>query len=112
MIEELNHEALLALPQGDVRLLGTEVAQRLLSSTELARMAYVARDSTPRVLPMLFHWDGSALVMDTFAGAPKIAALRARGNVAITIAAASTPPEVLLVRGVAEVTDVEGIVAK
>lgn len=99
-----------ALPQGHPGLLETEVAQRLLGSKELARVAYVAADGTPRVFPMLFHWTGAAVVLATFAGARKIAALRARPDVAITIDAASTPPEVLLIRGRAEVTDVAGIV--
>jgi hypothetical protein len=36
--------------------------------------------------------------------------MRARPDVAMTIDAASTPPEVLLVRGRAEITDVAGIV--
>lgn len=103
-------EDVMALPQGDVRLLDSEVARRLLASRELARLAYVAADGTPRVFPMLFHWTGAEVVMSTFAGARKIAALRARPDVAITIDAASTPPEVLLVRGRASVTDVDGIV--
>ena len=100
----------LALPQGHLELLGSEVAQRLLRSTELARVAYVAADGTPRVFPMLFHWTGSEIVLCTFAGARKIAALRARPDVAITIDAATTPPEVLLIRGRAAVTEVDGIV--
>lgn len=99
-----------ALPQGDVGLLDSGVAQRLLVSTELARLAYVAGDGTPRVLPMLFHWTGEEIVLATFAGARKIVALRARPDVAITIDAASTPPEVLLIRGRASVTEVAGIV--
>lgn len=98
------------LPQGDVRLLETEVAQRLLRSTELARLAYVASDGTPRVFPMLFHWTGTELVLATFAGARKIAALRARPDVAVTIDTPATPPEVLLLRGLATVTDVDGLV--
>ncbi|MEV4517567.1 pyridoxamine 5'-phosphate oxidase family protein [Dactylosporangium sp. NPDC049525] len=97
------------VPQGDVRLLDSPVAQRLLSSTELARIAYVASDGTPRVFPMLFHWTGTELVLSTFGGA-KVANLRARPAVAITIDAASTPPEVLLIRGRAEITEVDGIV--
>lgn len=100
----------MALPQGDVGLLRTDVARRLLSSRELARMAYVAADGTPRVFPMLFHWTGTEIVLSTFRPARKIAALRARPDVAITIDAASTPPEVLLVRGRVEITDVVGIV--
>lgn len=100
----------MTLPQGDVGLLNTEVAQHMLNSTELARMAYVAADGTPRVFPILFHWNGAEVVMATFAGARKIAALRARPDVAITIDTNTTPPETLLLRGRAEVTDVEGIV--
>ncbi|MFD0579757.1 pyridoxamine 5'-phosphate oxidase family protein [Dactylosporangium darangshiense] len=102
--------AMTGLPQGSLGLLEHEVAVRLLASSELARLAYVAGDGTPRVMPMMFHWTGEELVMSTFAGAGKIAALRARPAVAVTIDAAGPPPEVLLLRGDAEVTDVEGIV--
>lgn len=104
-----NREDVMALPQGDVGLLGSDVAQRLLVSKELARLAYVAADDTPRVFPMLFHWTGTEVVLSTFGGA-KVRALRAKPDVAITIDAASTPPEALLIRGRASVTDVEGIV--
>ncbi|GHF25925.1 pyridoxamine 5'-phosphate oxidase [Amycolatopsis deserti] len=97
------------LPQGDLKLLGTDLAQRMLASTELARLAYVARDGTPRVLPMLFHRTGEEVVMATFAGTAKLAALRARPAVAITIDRAGPPPEVLLVRGNAVVTEVDGV---
>lgn len=98
------------LPQGDVGLLHTQTAQDLLRSTELARLAYVAGDGTPRVLPMLFHWTGDELVLCTFAGARKIAALQANPHVAVTIDAATTPPRVLLLRGRATVAEVDGIV--
>jgi hypothetical protein len=98
------------LPQGHPDLIAGETAQRLLASRELARLAYTAADGTPRVFPMLFHWTGEEIVFGTFAGARKIAALRARPDVAITIDTASAPPEVLLLRGRAEVTDVDGIV--
>jgi nitroimidazol reductase NimA-like FMN-containing flavoprotein (pyridoxamine 5'-phosphate oxidase superfamily) len=101
----------MTLPQGDLRLLETDVAQRLLRSTELARIAYVAKDGTPRVFPMLFHWTGGKVVFSTFGGL-KVNALRARPDIAVTIDAATTPPSVLLIRGKAEVTDVDGIVAE
>jgi PPOX class probable F420-dependent enzyme len=97
------------LPQGDVRLLGTDIARHLLNSTELARLAYVARDGTPRVFPMLFHWNGEEIVFATFAGTSKLNALRANPAVAVTIDTAGPPPEVLLIRGRAEVTEVDGI---
>jgi len=100
----------MTLPQGDVRLLGTDLAAGLLASTELARMAYVAKDGTPRVFPMMFHWTGEELVFATFEGARKIRALRARPDVAITIDRPGPPPEILLLRGAVEVTDVAGLV--
>lgn len=99
-----------ALPQGDPRLLHGETARRLLVSRELARVAYVAADGTPRVFPMLFHWTGEEMVLSTFHPARKIAALRARPDVAVTVDTAGTPPQALLLRGRAEVTDVEGVV--
>ncbi|HYH32596.1 MAG TPA: pyridoxamine 5'-phosphate oxidase family protein [Pseudonocardia sp.] len=98
------------LPQGHPDLITTDTARRLLASREPARLAYTAADGTPRVFPMLFHWTGEEIVFATFAGARKIAALRARPDVAITVDSASMPPEVLLLRGRAEVTDVDGIV--
>jgi hypothetical protein len=104
-----NRDEVMALPQGDVGLLGSDVAQHLLSSKELARLAYVAADGTPRVFPMLFHWTGTEVVFSTFGGA-KVRALRARPDVAITIDVASAPPQALLIRGRAAVTDVAGIV--
>jgi hypothetical protein len=98
------------LPQGDVRLLETEVAQRLLASRELARVAYVALDGKPRVLPMMFQWTGTEVVLSSFAGARKLPALRARPEVAITIDTSVHPPEILLIRGRVTLTDVDGLV--
>jgi hypothetical protein len=96
--------------QGAPELLAHDTAVGLLQSTELARLAYVAADGTPRVLPMLFHWTGDEVVMASFRGAAKIAALRANPAVAITIDRAGPPPEVLLIRGQADLTDVDGLV--
>jgi hypothetical protein len=99
-----------SLAQGDVALLENETAQRLLDSTELARLAYTALDGTPRVLPMLFTWTGDEFVMASFPRASKLAALRARPEVAITVDRAGPPPEVLLLRGPIEVTQLDGLV--
>ena len=45
--------------QGDLQLLDDPVAQELLGSQELARLAYSWLDGTPRVVPMGFHWNGA-----------------------------------------------------
>jgi hypothetical protein len=108
-----------SLPQGDLGLLESDVAQRLLASSVPVRYAYTARDGTPRVLPSWFHWTGAELVMPTFISAPhvrhpahRIRALRARPDIAVTIDTESSPPEVLLMRGRATVTEVDGVVAE
>jgi hypothetical protein len=106
-------------PQGDLRLLNSAVAQRLLSSSIPARYAYNASDGTPRILSSWFHWTGDELVMPTFIAAPharhparRINALRARPDIAVSIDTETSPPEVLLLRGQATVTEVDGIPAE
>jgi hypothetical protein len=105
------------LPQGDLLLLESDLAQRLLASTVPARFAYLATDGTPRVLPTWFHWTGDELVMATFVAAPhmrraaaRLKALRANPNVAVTIDTEGFPPNVLLMRGRVVVTEMQGIV--
>lgn len=97
------------LRQGDLRLLETEQAKTLLSGRDPARVAYVAADGTPRVYPTYFVWDGGQLVMGTFAGGLKIAALRARPAVAITVDTLGDPPTILQLRGQAELAEVAGV---
>jgi hypothetical protein len=106
-------------PQGDLRLLQTDVARRLLSSAIPARLAYIAADGTPRVIATWFHWTGEELVMPTFISAPhirraaaRLGALRARPEVAITIDTEPFPPMVPSVRGRAVLTEVDGVDAE
>jgi hypothetical protein len=106
-----------ALAQGDLRLLESEVAQRLLASSLPARFAYASADGTPRVVATWFHWTGDELVMPTFVWAPhvrhpphRLRALRAKPDVAITIDTEGFPPEVLSIRGRASITEMDGIV--
>ena len=100
----------MATPQGELSLLETETARRLLASTIPARLAYTWTDGTPRVVPIWFHWDGTDLVMASVAQAPKVGALRADPAVAVTIDSNEWPHDVLLVRGVATVSVVDGLV--
>jgi hypothetical protein len=104
------------LRQGDVGLLETDVARRLLTSTRPGRMAFVAKDGTPRIVPSWFHWTGEELVMPTFVQAPhvtrparRLAALRANPAVAVSIDTETEPPEVLLLRGRVSITEVDGV---
>jgi hypothetical protein len=53
------------------------VAQRLLASANPARLAYVARDRTPRVVPVGFHWNVTTIVIGTVPASAKVKALKA-----------------------------------
>lgn len=91
----------------------TEVLDRPLSrellARDLARLAYVAKDGTPRSIPIGFTWNGSEIVMCTAKNAPKVPALRANPAVALTIDTEVHPPTILLIRGRAELDVVDGI---
>jgi hypothetical protein len=94
----------------------TEVLNRPLSRELLARgmtrLAYVATDGTPRAIPIAFTWNGSEIVMCTAKNAPKLPALRGNPAVALTIDTEVHPPQILLIRGRAELDVVEGIPAE
>ena len=83
-------------------------SQELLNR-DLARLAYVATDGTPRVIPIGITWNGTEIVMCTTTNAPKLASLRQNPAVAITIDTEVHPPTILLLRGVAVLDEVEGI---
>ncbi|MEP6559469.1 MAG: pyridoxamine 5'-phosphate oxidase family protein [Nakamurella sp.] len=100
------------MEQGSLELLEDPIAVRLLGSAELARLAYNAQDGTPRVIPMMFHWTGEEVIFGTYAGSAKLRSLRANPDVAITIDTPGPPPDVLLLRGRAELGGVGGIVSE
>jgi hypothetical protein len=90
--------------EGELHLLQDPVATELLSSRQLARLAYTWTDGTPRVVPIWFHWDGRAITMGSPVKAPKLRALERSPQVAVTIDDSSSwPYKALLVRGDATV---------
>jgi hypothetical protein len=95
--------------RGDVTLLEHPVAQRLLQSRFPARLAYIARDGTPRVVPMQFHWTGEEVVLSCWPDDPKVAAIPLHPQVALTIDTAEPPFNVLQIRGTAAVELVDGV---
>ena len=109
----------MTLEQGDLRLLNTELAGRLLTSTIPARYAYTALDGTPRIVASWFVWAREELVLPTFISAPhvshaayRVRALRTNPDVAVSIDTETSPPEVLSIRGKAEITEVDGVAAE
>ena len=89
-------------------VLSKPLSQELLKR-DMARLAFVAKDGTPRVLPIAIYWNGSEIVMCTSKNARKVAALERNPDVALTIDTEAHPPKVLLLRGKAELDPVDGI---
>jgi PPOX class probable F420-dependent enzyme len=96
--------------QGSLDLLQQPASQELLQSKIPARLAYIATDGTPRVVPIWFHWNGSQFVMGTPPKAPKLKALARNPKVSLTIDDNTFPHKVLLVRGTARLESVNGVV--
>jgi hypothetical protein len=95
-------------PNEIAEVLNRPISRELLAR-DLTRLAYVARDGTPRNVPIGFTWNGSEIVMCTAKNAPKIRALRESPMVALTIDTEVHPPRILLIRGRAELDVVDGI---
>lgn len=97
------------MKQGDISLINDPIAQKMLQSTNMAHLAYVWPDGTPRVTPIWFHWNGQEIVMASPPEAPKNEALRKNPEVALTIDSSEWPYDVLLIRGTAVVDVVDGV---
>ena len=91
-------------------LLNDPVAQELLTSTNLAKLAYIWRDGTPRVVPIWFHWNGHELVFGTPSASPKTQVLSENTQVAVTIDSSAWPYHVLSIRGPIKTEIVDGVV--
>ncbi|MEU7766324.1 pyridoxamine 5'-phosphate oxidase family protein [Nocardia sp. NPDC049190] len=92
-------------------ILNRPISQELLA-LDLTRLAYVAKDGTPRNIPIGFTWNGSQIVLCTTKNAPKLPSLRHNPQVALTIDTVVHPPKILLIRGRAELDVVDGIPAE
>ena len=95
-------------PNEVAEVLNRPISRELLAR-DLTRLAYVAKDGTPRTVPIAFTWNGAEIVMCTTKNAPKLPALRANPTVALTIDTEVHPPKILLIRGRAELDVVDGI---
>lgn len=93
----------------EITALSDPLAQELLGSALAARLAYIGLDGLPRVVPVGFLWSGARVVICTATTAPKVRALRARPDVAITIDRQGPPAQALSVRGRTDIDVVEGV---
>ena len=89
-------------------------ARELLASGAAAHLAYIGRDGTPRVVPVGFLWTGDEFVISTATTSPKVAALSAHPDVALSLDQGDTPDQAraLSVRGRASVEIVDGVPAE
>jgi hypothetical protein len=92
-----------------MHVLNDPLAQELMGSNIPARVAYTSVDGLPRVVLLGFHWNGERFVICTIPSSPKVRALAAHREVALTIDTDTFPPHVLLVRGSASLETVKGV---
>jgi predicted pyridoxine 5'-phosphate oxidase superfamily flavin-nucleotide-binding protein len=91
------------------QVLADPVARHLYETLQLARLAYTAKDGSPRIVPIGYMFKDDAFVVCTATNARKLRALSIDPRVALTIDTAEAPPKVLLVRGTASIEIVDGI---
>ncbi|MEU4520059.1 pyridoxamine 5'-phosphate oxidase family protein [Amycolatopsis sp. NPDC024027] len=96
------------LPNEIAEVLDRPLSRELLDR-DITRLAYVAKDGTPRSIPIAFTWNGTEIVLCTTKNSPKLPSLRANPAVALTIDTEVHPPKILLIRGHAELDVVDGI---
>src|SRR4051794_33393039 len=108
MSSRLRPRSMTVQPDEILEILNRPLSQELLAR-DLTRLAYVAKDGTPRNVPIAFTWNGSEVVMSTAKNAPKLHGLKANPSVALTIDTEVHPPKILLIRGRAELDYVDGI---
>lgn len=95
---------------GDLAVLASPLGQELLQAKIPARVAYVTSAGEPRVVPLVFHWDGTEMVFGVFAGSPKLRHLRTGDRLAVTVDSQDFPFYALQVRGRITVTPTGGVV--
>ena len=91
--------------------LSTAGAQELLAAASMGHLAYVGKDGGPRVIPVGWFWTGEQFVISTAPSSPKVPALSARPEVALTVDAGGSPGQArsLSVRGRASIAIVDGL---
>ena len=72
-------------PNEITEVLNRPISQELLAR-DLTRLAYVAKDGTPRNVPIGFTWNGSEIVMCTAKNAPKLAPRTRSGSLCPSVA--------------------------
>ena len=90
-------------------MLDHPLARELLRDVPTLSLSYVARDGSPRGVPIAYLHDGDRFRMWTIPHSAKVAALRADPRVSLAIDVRGFPPRLLLARGRAELTEVEGV---
>ena len=85
------------------------LAGQLLRGSPLTRLAYIALDGTPRVVPVGYLWKDRRVIVCTVPTSAKVKALRRNPAVALTIDYDGQPTRALLLRGEASIEIVDGV---
>ena len=92
-----------------IAILNKPLSVELMKSEIPARIAYIAPDGFPRVIPVGYLWNGEEIVFCSPVNAAKVKYLAANPNVAVTIDTNGFPPNALFIRGTAALETVDGV---
>jgi len=95
---------------GELGVLNEAKAQELLHSANMAHLAYIAPDGTPRVMPVWFGWENGEVIICSIIAAMKHKSLVDGARVAIDIDESGWPYHRLMLRGAVTSTTFPGIV--
>jgi len=84
----------------------TKAARALIDRPIIASVATVSHDDKPQLTPVWIDIDGDDIVFNTAKGRAKQANLERNPNVAVSIVDPDNPYNVVVVRGVAESTEI------
>ncbi len=93
------------------KVMAKPIARQLLNEVLILQLAYTGQDGAPRAIPIGYVWDGTRFQFWTVPSSAKVGALRKDPRVAITIDILGPPPRILLARGRATLTVVDGVPA-
>jgi hypothetical protein len=85
------------------------ITQQLVTEVPLLRVSYTGLDGGPRVIPVGYLWDGTSFVFWTIPDSAKVRALQHDPRCAIVIDVGGPPPRLLMARGRAGLSPVDGV---
>lgn len=91
------------------QVMALPIAQELVREAPVMHLSYTGLDGGPRVIPIAYLWEDQQFRLWTIPTSAKVRALLANPRVALSIDVTGPPMRLLLARGIATLSTVEGV---